>query len=60
LKLGASVISPPPGKTLGEGWLMALADWAKISLALVLPLLAAAAVLEAFVTPRIVIALLGG
>ncbi|MDW8327864.1 MAG: stage II sporulation protein M, partial [Anaerolineales bacterium] len=30
LRLGASVIAPPPGKTLSEGWLLALADWAKI------------------------------
>ena len=60
LRLGASVISPPPGKTLGESWLLALADWAKISLALVVPLLFVAALLEAFVTPRVVIALFGG
>ena len=53
LKLGASVIAPPPGKTLGEGWLLALADWAKISLALVVPLLLAAAVVETFVTTRL-------
>jgi len=60
LKLGASVISPPPGKTLGDGWLMALADWAKVSLGLVLPLLAVAAVVEALVTPRVVLAIFGG
>jgi uncharacterized membrane protein SpoIIM required for sporulation len=60
LKLGASVISPPPGKTLGDGWLMALADWAKISLALALPLLAVAAVVEALITPRLVLAVFGG
>ncbi len=60
LHLGASVIAPPPGKTLGESWLLALADWAKISLGLVVPLLAVAALLEAFVTPRVVVALFGG
>jgi uncharacterized membrane protein SpoIIM required for sporulation len=58
--LGASIIAPPPGKTLGEGWLLALADWAKVSLGLVIPLLALAALLESFVTPRIVLAVFGG
>ena len=60
LRLGASLIAPPPGKTLGDGWLMALADWAKISLALVAPLLVVAALVEALVTPRVVVALFGG
>jgi uncharacterized membrane protein SpoIIM required for sporulation len=60
LRLGASVIAPPPGKTLGQSFLLALADWAKISLGLVAPLLAVAALVEAFVTPRVVIALFGG
>ena len=59
LRLGASVIAPPSGKTLSEGWLMALADWAKISLALVLPLLLVAALVEVFVTPLVVSAVLG-
>jgi uncharacterized membrane protein SpoIIM required for sporulation/ABC-type transport system involved in multi-copper enzyme maturation permease subunit len=58
LRLGASVISPPGGKTLGEGWLVALADWAKISLALVVPLLVVAALIEVFVTPLVVSAVL--
>jgi uncharacterized membrane protein SpoIIM required for sporulation/ABC-type transport system involved in multi-copper enzyme maturation permease subunit len=58
LRLGGSVISPPAGKTLSEGWLMALADWAKISLALVAPLLLVAALVEVFVTPLVVSAVL--
>ncbi len=58
LRLGGSVIAPPSGKTLSEGWLMALADWAKISLALVVPLLVVAALVEVFVTPLVVRAVL--
>jgi uncharacterized membrane protein SpoIIM required for sporulation len=58
LKLGGSLIAPPQGKTLGEGWLMALADWAKISLGLVAPLLLAGAIMEVFVTPLVVTAML--
>lgn len=60
LRLGASVLAPPRGQTLGEGWLSALADWAKVSLALVVPLLIVAALVEVFVTPRVVAWVLGG
>jgi uncharacterized membrane protein SpoIIM required for sporulation len=60
LRLGASIIAPPPGKTLGDSWLAALADWAKVSLGLVVPFLFLAAILEAFVTPRVVLAVFGG
>lgn len=59
INLGASLISPPPGKTLGDGWLAALADWLKIFLGLVMPMLIVAAVLEVFVTPSIIVAVLG-
>ena len=58
LRLGGSVIAPPEGKTLSESWLMALADWAKISLALVAPLLLVAALVEVFITPLVVSAVL--
>jgi uncharacterized membrane protein SpoIIM required for sporulation/ABC-type transport system involved in multi-copper enzyme maturation permease subunit len=60
LRLGASVLAPPPGQTLGRGWLLALADWAKVSLAVVAPLLVAGAVMEVFITPRVVRLVLGG
>lgn len=56
IRLGASLISPPAGRTVGEGWLLALADWAKIVVGLAIPLLLAAAALESFVTPRVVLA----
>jgi uncharacterized membrane protein SpoIIM required for sporulation len=59
INLGASLISPPPGKTVLDGWLMALADWLKIFVGLVLPLLVGAAILEVFVTPAVVVAVLG-
>ena len=60
LKLGASIIAPPDGQTLSATWLTALASWAKISLAIVAPLLAVAALAEVFVTPRVVLWVLGG
>jgi uncharacterized membrane protein SpoIIM required for sporulation len=59
LRLGASLIAPPPGRSVFEGWLIALADWCKIFLSLVLPLLIIAAILEVFLTPQIILMVLG-
>ncbi len=60
IHLGAVLISPAKGKSLGESWLQALAQWARINLGLVVPLLAAAAALEVFVTPLVALKLLSG
>jgi uncharacterized membrane protein SpoIIM required for sporulation/ABC-type transport system involved in multi-copper enzyme maturation permease subunit len=60
ISLGAVLISPPKGMSLGESWLQALAGWARINLGLVVPLLAAAAALEVFVTPLVALKLLAG
>ena len=60
LQLGMALISPPHGRSLGENWLAALAEWARVSLGLVLPMLIVAAALETFVTPRVAVMLLGG
>ena len=59
INLGASIIAPPKGKTLGDGWLIALTNWVKIFLGVALPLLIGAAILEVFVTPTIVVMALG-
>jgi len=55
LRLGASIISPPPGVTAGENLLHALADLVKMFLFVVLPLLLVAAWVEANITPQVVI-----
>lgn len=60
LQLGMAVISVPKGTSLGDGWIAALAEWARIGAGLILPLLVIAAALEVFVTPRIAIMLLSG
>ncbi len=60
LQLGMAAISLPKGSSLGEGWIKALAEWARVGLGIVLPLLIGAAALEVFVTPRVAIALLLG
>jgi uncharacterized membrane protein SpoIIM required for sporulation/ABC-type transport system involved in multi-copper enzyme maturation permease subunit len=60
LRLGASVISPPPGKTVGEGWMIALADTTRLWAVLIMPVLIVAAVVEVYVTPVIVMWVAGG
>jgi uncharacterized membrane protein SpoIIM required for sporulation/ABC-type transport system involved in multi-copper enzyme maturation permease subunit len=59
LKLGATLAAPAPGYSISEAMLRALGDWARIMVALVLPLFLVSAILEIFVTPQIVILLLG-
>jgi uncharacterized membrane protein SpoIIM required for sporulation/ABC-type transport system involved in multi-copper enzyme maturation permease subunit len=55
LRLGASIIAPPPGVTAGENLLRALAELLKVFLFVVLPLLLIAAWIEVNITPQIVI-----
>jgi stage II sporulation protein M len=60
VRLGATFMSPRQGVTVGEGWLWALADFIKVFVALVLPLLVLAAAIEVHVTPSIVVRAFGG
>ncbi len=59
LRLGASVISPPPGVTAGENLLRALANWIKMFVFVIVPLLLVAAWVEAHLTPQVVLWLYG-
>ncbi|MCJ7512339.1 MAG: stage II sporulation protein M [Anaerolineales bacterium] len=60
LRLGLAWVSLPQGTSLGESWLRAVSEWARVGLGLVLPLLAIAAALEVFVTPLVAIRVLTG
>lgn len=60
VRLGATFMSPPRGMTVSRWWIWALADFVKVFLALVLPLLALAAAVEVHVTPAIVVWAFGG
>jgi uncharacterized membrane protein SpoIIM required for sporulation len=57
--MGATLAAPSKNKTIGEAWLYALADWSRVMVAIVLPLLLAAAALEVFITPRVAIIIFG-
>jgi len=54
LKVGAQLVTPQPDKSLGETLLLSLADWFRIFVGIVLPLLAIAAVIEIYVTPLLI------
>jgi uncharacterized membrane protein SpoIIM required for sporulation len=51
LRIGVVLVTPQMGRSLGEVVLESLADWTKIAVGLVLPLLLIAAVIETYVTP---------
>jgi uncharacterized membrane protein SpoIIM required for sporulation/ABC-type transport system involved in multi-copper enzyme maturation permease subunit len=55
LRVGASVVSPPAGLDVGQGLLLALADFVKVFCFLVVPFLLLAAVLEVHLTPQVVL-----
>jgi uncharacterized membrane protein SpoIIM required for sporulation/ABC-type transport system involved in multi-copper enzyme maturation permease subunit len=59
LRIGASVTAPREALTVGEGLMAAVADFAKVFLFLVVPLLLVAAFVEANITPEIVIRIYG-
>jgi uncharacterized membrane protein SpoIIM required for sporulation/ABC-type transport system involved in multi-copper enzyme maturation permease subunit len=59
LRMGVVMITPEHERTVGEAWLWAMSDWAKVTLGVVLPLFLVAAFLETFLTPHITRLLLG-
>ncbi len=53
LRMGASLAGAAHGRTVGEGLLRSWADWTKIMVGVVMPLLLLAAVVEVHLTPQI-------
>ncbi len=51
LRLGATLVTRTPGQSIGEAFIRAFADWARIFLVLIVPLFIAAALVETFITP---------
>lgn len=50
-KVGAKLVTPQTEKSLGEVLLLSLADWFRVFIGLVVPLLAIAALVEVYITP---------
>lgn len=59
LRMGVVMITPEQDQTVGEVWLRAFANWAKVTVGVVLPLFLIAALIETFLTPQITCLLLG-
>jgi stage II sporulation protein M len=59
LRWHASLIARTDGQTISERWLTAAADFTRLFLGLIVPLLLLAALIEAFVTPQVVVAVYG-
>lgn len=55
LYMGVAIVTPQTGKSMGEVILELFADWAKIFLGVVVPLLAVAALIEAYITPSLLL-----
>jgi hypothetical protein len=60
VRWGMVVVSPARGRSLGHHWLAGFAEWARLMVGLVVPLLAVAALIEVFVTPQIALRVLFG
>jgi len=60
LRVGAAVLAPPRGFSLGDTLLHGLADFCKVFIFLVLPLLLIAAFVEFYVTPQVLLWVIGG
>ncbi len=58
LRIGAVLVTPQIGKSMGQVILELAADWVKVFFGVVIPLLAIAALVEAYITPSILFAVL--
>jgi uncharacterized membrane protein SpoIIM required for sporulation/ABC-type transport system involved in multi-copper enzyme maturation permease subunit len=59
LRIGAALLAPPPGFTAGQNLLWALANFAKVWLLVLVPLIALSALVEGLITPHVIVALYG-
>ena len=53
IRLGLILVTPNEEHSIGEAWVRTLADWARIMLLVVFPLLLAAAFFEVYITPQV-------
>ncbi len=60
IRLGLTLVTPNRQYSIGEAWIRSLADWTRVIIFLVVPLLIAASFLEVFITPRVALAMFGG
>jgi len=58
LNIGLMLVTPNSQRSLGEVLIESIADWVKIAIGLVLPLLAIAALIETWVTPNLILSVI--
>jgi uncharacterized membrane protein SpoIIM required for sporulation len=59
LRCGTCFLARPEGRSIGQVWLQALADWLTVHLGVVLPLMLLAAIVETWITPLVAAGVLG-
>jgi len=57
IRLGLILVTPNEEYTIGEAWIRTLADWTRIMLLVVIPLLLAAAFFEVYITPQVALSI---
>ncbi len=60
VRIGAAMVSPPAGLDISQGVLLTLANFIKMLIFVIIPLLLLAAFIEANITPQIVLAVYAG
>lgn len=60
IRLGLTLVSPNEEQSIGEAWVKSLAEWTRMVLFVIIPLLLAAAFLEVFITPAVALKIFGG
>ena len=58
LAMGARIVAPSDGKSIGDVFVIGLAEWSRAFLGVAVPLFFLAAILEVFLTPWVAVALL--
>jgi uncharacterized membrane protein SpoIIM required for sporulation len=58
LRMGVVLVAPQLGKSMGEVIIDTLADWMKVFIGIVIPLLAIASVVETYITPVILLSVI--
>ena len=58
-RIGATLVTPAQNQSISESWLRGLADWVKVMLVVIIPLFFFASLIEAFITPRVMLMVLG-
>jgi uncharacterized membrane protein SpoIIM required for sporulation len=53
LRMAVALVTPQTGKSMGEVFLSLIADWAKVFIGVIVPLLLVASLIETYVTPAI-------